>query len=69
MEGYGAQDLAKAALLAIFGVVITFFFKKLMANYFMRSQQVPAETAGSATVQRPRLAIDLELSAVSPECN
>jgi hypothetical protein len=88
MEGYGAPsrpvpispqssheyDLAKAALLAIFGVVITVFFKKL-ANYFMRNQQVAAETAGPSTVQLPRLPpedpeeIGLKLSVVLPACN
>jgi hypothetical protein len=99
MEGYGAPshpapislqnshgyDLGKAALLAILGVVITAFFKKL-TNYFMRNwgrtnikarrnQQVPAETAGPSTVQLPRLPpedpeeIGLELSIVLPACN
>jgi len=62
----------KAALVAIFGVVITVFLKKL-ANYFLRIQH--AEPAGQATVQPPRLPpadpeeIDLELSVVLPAGN
>jgi phage shock protein PspC (stress-responsive transcriptional regulator) len=67
-------DLAKAALVAIFGVVITVFLKKL-ANYFMRNQHAAAEPAGPATVQPPCLPpavpeeIDLELSVVLPAGN
>jgi hypothetical protein len=89
MEGYGApsspapispqsshgyHELAKVALLAIFGVVITVFFKKL-ANYYMLNQQVTAETTGPATVQPPRQPpadpeeINLELSVVLPACS
>jgi len=67
-------DLVKAALVAIFGVVITVFLKKL-ANYFLRIQHAAAEPAGQATVQPPRLPpadpeeIDLELSVFLPAGN
>ncbi len=61
MEGYGAPsspapispqsshgyELAKGELVAIFGLVITVFLIKKLANYFMRNQQADAaELAG-----------------------
>jgi hypothetical protein len=69
MEAYGAPspapispqsshgyDLAKGDLVKIFGLVITLFLIKKLANYFMRNQQAAAaELAGQATVQPPRL--------------
>jgi len=68
-QSFHGYDLAKAALVAIFGVVTTVLLKKLV-NYFMCNQQVAAEPAGPATLQPPRLPpadpveIDLELSVV-----
>jgi hypothetical protein len=53
-SSHGYHEIAKVALLVIFKMVIILFFKKL-ANYFMRNQQVDAQTAGSAIVQPTRL--------------
>jgi hypothetical protein len=62
-SSYGYHDLAKVALLAIFGVVITVIYKKLMADYFKTD---PPITTG----QPPRPAnpqeIELETVVVVP---
>jgi hypothetical protein len=69
MEAYGAPPPspispksshgyvhAKGYLVAIFGLVITVFLIKKLANYFMHNQQAAAaELAGQVTVQTPRL--------------